>query len=328
MNQGLKWRIKLANQQSAPEFEQMHGYYDRDVNDFVPLLSHLSKSFAAKDAQSQLSDIELSLDRIMHSADTAVFIHAPEDSEAGEARGELDGHILSTATANKLWTPEREGWVDDVVTLPEAGGRGLGSAGMKALHDWFSSKGVTTVRLTSAHDRGVAGDMYAKMGYVEGGQVWRASLDGTNTANDHDRLSAVPNYSLDRIYDLSVPKEDQTPTVKGALSNNLYFATRSSTSTVIIGRDDDAEIDRTAMATNCYIPTGNKAWLYGVHADTIEGMVKVIREAHSALAIDRITSSNVMTFGKPGEEELVEALQETGYKPRETRLYTLDLSSL
>jgi len=141
---------------------------NRVVDDFVPLLSELSSSFAKMPEDKQRTAVCQNLEAAVNNPSATVFVHYDTDT----------GRIISTATAN--W--DKEGWVDDVVTLEQARGRGLGGMAMNALHGCFAENNVTVVRLTSSLGRAAAGNLYAKLGYQEGGDVWRAPLN-EQTAN-------------------------------------------------------------------------------------------------------------------------------------------------
>jgi len=296
---------------SNPKFEQMIGHFDDDIDDFVPLLSHLSEKFRSKSISDQHYSIDQNLDQIRkNKEDTAVFISTGDD-----------GRIMATATANRLWTPSLEGWVDDVVTLPEATGRGLGRAAMNSLHEWFDEKDVETIRLTSAASRGPAGNLYESMGYVEGGTVWRADLYKNNTIEASESAKTLSNLSLSDIYDLRYGMDAIADNADAEEYDYLFNAAQSETSKLVVGLDVNNVIARTAIAATARIPSGNKAWLYDIKAENFDDKVRTIREAHGAFMKDGISSANVMTF-EDADDEIIDALLATGYDPRDTRLYT------
>lgn len=76
----------------------------------------------------------------------------------------------------------------------------------------------------------------------------------------------------------------------------------------------------------CPIPTGSKPWIYGPrHGDgDAEQLEAGIRAAHSVLAKQQIGSANYFAE-QPPRPDMAAALQQTGYRLRDTRLYTLNL---
>jgi GNAT superfamily N-acetyltransferase len=149
------------------------------VADFIPLLGRLSSTFRKRDEEENRVIIEATLTAAL--SEPADRLTAPDMTAILVARDPETKHIVSTLTGNVI--AGTEGWVDDVVTLEAYGGRGFGRRGMDTVHKLFQNGGVKNVLLTSKQDRGAAGDLYAKLGYVEGGVVMRAALTAENATH-------------------------------------------------------------------------------------------------------------------------------------------------
>ena len=79
---------------------------------------------------------------------------------------------------------------------------------------------------------------------------------------------------------------------------------------------------------NCFIPTGDKAWIYGPEegtdpADYVDGILT----ASDILRSMGIASANHFSVENPSPT-LADALDQTGFVQRSTRLYTLSLPTL
>ena len=142
-------------------FKQLDFIDDQVIGDFSALLSELSSSFAQKDEGAKAAAVEQNLTAALEAPNTFVMVY--RDSETRR--------IVSTATGNIVLGSE--GWVDDVVTLTSHRGQHLGHDSMQALHNRFNEASIQVIRLTSSFDRETAGNLYARMGYIEGGTVWR-----------------------------------------------------------------------------------------------------------------------------------------------------------
>jgi len=290
--------------------ELVTNYFDKDIEDMGPLLSHLSTTFSAKPEDVQKLETDENLGRIVESdEETAMFTSSIED------------RIVATATANLIWTPSPEGWVDDVVTHPDFENQGFGSAVMRRMHDWFRANNVQTVRLTSSHKRETAGDMYEKMGYVIDGKVWRAPLTEGNICPDYEEL--VDQRDYEQVKELLQPKpRGMTESVDAQIDFGLAALAKNSH---VVAFPGGGSAEAVAVAAHCPIPTGIKAWLYGVNASNVTDMASIIRDAHGILVSNGAKSANTMTFADTSEE-YIEALRQTGYEERATRLYTLHLN--
>jgi GNAT superfamily N-acetyltransferase len=228
---------------TTPTFERLDDVNQRVVEDFIPMLGQLSSTFARKDPEEQYFDTMVNLSNAVETSDnTAIFVHR------------VDGTIVSTATANLAPTPYTIGWVDDVVTLETMRGRGLGTAAMLALHAWISENGANRVRLTSTPDKEQAGNLYEKLGYILGGQVWRAPLPPSNGPPPEGtgvsiRETVGENELVGRAWatDCSIPTghkawvdglfatEDDVTTYDGLLSQaHAHIANRGASSANVI----------------------------------------------------------------------------------------------
>jgi len=252
------------------------------IEDLGILASQLSSSFRDMEPEQRSHTVADNLDAALANPDaTAVFVHRD------------NGRIISTATANAL---DGLGWVDDVVTLEVARGRGLGRSVMHSMHSWLWEHGSKYSHLTSKPSREVAGTLYEKMGYGVGGEVYRASLDAEDVTSTLATVNIHPPGSSGRRVDIATGV---------ASSNNLY--------TVSVGV--------------AKILTGNKAWL-GVGRYIREPRVcdQSLRVGNAMLQAKKIDSSNICFVPSASPHRiLIKALAENGFKQRDTRLYTLDL---
>lgn len=163
-------------------FNQLDDVNPAVIQDFTVLLSELSRSFNGKDADEKYAVVEKNLTAALNSRDAFVLVYADPESK----------RIVSTATGNVIGN-SGEGWVDDVVTLPSHRGQRLARTAMEGLHEGFKQRGILTSRLTSKKEREAAGTLYDKMGYNEGGEVWRATTEAMTEKMVH--ANTTPNFT-------------------------------------------------------------------------------------------------------------------------------------
>jgi ribosomal protein S18 acetylase RimI-like enzyme len=82
------------------------------------------------------------------------------------ARGD-DGTVIGTATLAVFRIPTAlRAWIEDVVVVEAASGKGVGSALTTAMIERARALGCATVDLTSRPSREAANHMYQKLGFV------------------------------------------------------------------------------------------------------------------------------------------------------------------
>lgn len=93
------------------------------------------------------------------SADTALFV-------AEDEQGRPVGFVHLT-TADDYYTDRRTSHIADVVVIPAAGGRGVGSALIAYAEGWARARGFAMLTLNVFMANRRARDLYAKLGFQE-----------------------------------------------------------------------------------------------------------------------------------------------------------------
>ena len=123
---------------------------DNIVNAFNELLPQLNPNIKLPDRTT--------LEEIIGSADTKIFIASEEEKEGEKIVGALTLVFQNTPSGSKAW-------IEDVVVSKESRGKGIGKLLMNHAIDYAEKIGTPHIDLTSRPDRIQANKLYQKLGF-------------------------------------------------------------------------------------------------------------------------------------------------------------------
>lgn len=286
-----------AEVNSQYELSPLSPVADPNGESFKHLLGDFENLLEALDGDSRYTaGLPMNLERAVNSDTTTIY----------GVRQNADGPVVSTATLNHLPVLSGRGsamWIDDVVTLPQAQGKGLSRLTMNAMENQaglFSDTVSLTsgVELASGIARGPAINGYGRRGYVLGPgglAVYRNTQLHRERPEGTELLTEYKDSDVEDIAELL----GEDPGIVGLNLRSVLAATHAA----VLVRKHEQKIRAVVVSNLSPIPTGMKPWLYDVAAATPQARSDVIGAAEYWMAKRGAPYANIVAASSDGLPE-------------------------
>jgi len=104
---------------------------------------------------------------IQQSESEVFIVEEPEHDEEGEKNAQPIGYLVLHGSSREELTGLSQGWIMDIVVLPEWRGKGAGRVLLEAAEDYCREHGVSYLGLAVSSHNVKAHRLYEKFGFAE-----------------------------------------------------------------------------------------------------------------------------------------------------------------